>query len=151
MKVIIKEISETDFKKINLPILFDNELFDRVFGIIFHKRNVFKIGWQSTIVKPIISSITTNIYSIGIDLNFVIFNLSEEKILQKMNLNYFFYDTKIYNDFLYIITELEIIKINILDLKVNQKYTLTDYFESIEFIEDNAIVKSVDGNLFYLA
>ncbi|EOR96429.1 hypothetical protein ADIARSV_0332 [Arcticibacter svalbardensis MN12-7] len=50
-----------------------------------------------------------------------------------LNLFYNFYDAKIFNDWLFVITELEIIKVDIKTLKVIGKYALPDFFEEMEF------------------
>lgn len=143
MKISIKEISESDFNKLELPVLFEDKLTDRVFGIISNGTNEYKFSWQSTVSKPKIIGIDEFRCSIGIDLVFVIFEFLTGKILLQLSLDYFLYDTKIYNGFLYVITELEIIKINTRDLIVVETFALPNYFESIEFNEGIILVKCV--------
>lgn len=148
MQLSLIEISETNFNKLELPILFNDKLTGRVFGVISDGINGYKLSWQSTFSKPKLMLIDGFRYSVGIDLNFVIFDISSKQILRSIDLFYFFYDAKIHMGFLYVITELEIIRINILDLEVDETYALTDYFESMDFLEDSIIVKSVDGNVY---
>lgn len=147
MRVSIKEISETYFNNSRIPVLFEDKLTDRVFGIISNGVNEYKFGWQSTLIKPIIKFIDSSYCSIGIDLIFVIFDFNTGEVLKKLSLNYYFYDTKIFNDSIYVITQLEIIKITIIDLTIIDTYSLTDYFESIEFNEGNIVVKCIDGEV----
>ncbi len=143
MNISIKEISELEFKKLNIPVLFEDESMDRAFGVISDGKNEYKLGWQSDNIKPIIKWINTVLYSIGIDLTFVLFEFNTGRILQKLSLNYFFYDTEIYNESLYVITELEIVKINITDLAIVETFSLPNFFESIEFNEGIVAVKCV--------
>lgn len=143
MKASIKEISESEYKKSDVLVLFEDELTDRVFGLISNGVNEYKFGWQSTLIKPIIKFINDNYCSIGIDLIFVIFDFNTGRILQKLSLDYYFYDIKLFNGFLYVITQLEIIKINIADLTIVEIYPLPDYFESIEFNEKVIVVKCI--------
>lgn len=150
MQVSIKEISESDFNNLELPVLFEDKLTDRVFGIISNGVNEYKLSWQSTVSKPKITVIDNFRYSIGIDLVFVIFEFLTGKILLQLSLDYFFYDTRIYNEFLYVITELEIIKVNTKDLLVVETFALPDYFESIEFNEKTILVKCVSDELVVL-
>lgn len=143
MNVEIKEISESDFNNLELPILFEDKLTDRVFGVVSNKINQYKLSWQSVVSKPKIAVIDNFRCSICIDLTFVVFELLTGKILLQRSLDYFFYDIKIYKRFLYVITELEIIKINTTDLLVVETFALPDYFESIEFNEGVIEVKCV--------
>ncbi|WP_192349068.1 hypothetical protein [Algoriphagus sp. Y33] len=147
MNAEIKEISESDYNKLKHPILFEGKLADRIFGVISNGTNEYKFSWQSTVIKPKIIGIDDFRCSIGIDLVFVIFEFLTGKILLQLSLDYFFYDSKIYNGFLYVITELEIIKINTKDLLVVETFALPDYFESIEFNEEIILVKCVGDEI----
>ena len=143
MNIELTEISDFDFNNLDIPTLFVDKLTDRTFGVLSVGSNEYKLGWQSDNIKPVIKRINTLQYSIGIDLVFMIFDFTTCEVLLKLSLDYFFYDTKIYNEFIYVITELEIIKINIANLTVVEIYSLPDYFESIEFNERYIIVKCI--------
>lgn len=143
MQVKIKEISESDFNKLELPVLFEDKLTNRVFGIVSNGVNEYKLSWQSTVSKPKITLIDDFRCSIGIDTIFVILEFITGEILMKLSLDYLLYNIKIHNEFLYIITELEIIKINTKNLAIVNTYALPDYFESIEFKERVIVVKCV--------
>jgi hypothetical protein len=145
MNIELTDISDSDFKNLDIPTLFEDKHTDRTFGVLSDGRNEYKLGWQSDNIKPVIKWINTLLCSIGIDLVFVIFEFTTGRVLLKLSLDYFFYDTKIYNEFIYVITELEIIKINITNLAVVEIYSLPDCFESIEFNERNIMVICV-GN-----
>jgi len=147
MKVNIKELTESDFNKLKLPILFEDKLSDRVFGLVSNGVNEYKLSWQSMISKPKINVIDDFRCSIGIDLVFIIFEFQTGEIPMKLSLDYFFYDATIYNEFLYVITELEIIKISSTDLVIAQIYPLPDYFESIEFNEGTIVARCVGGEV----
>ena len=129
------------------PVLFENKLTDRVFGIISNGINEYKFSWQSTIIKPKVIDVDDFRCSISIDLVFLIFEFLTGKILLQLTLDYFFYDTKIYNGFIYVITELEIIKISTKDLLVIERFALPDYFENIEFNEEIILVKCVGDEI----
>jgi len=143
MNISIKEISESEFKELKIPVLFEDESIDRTFGVVSDGKNEYKLGWQSENIKPVIKWVNTLLCSIGVDLIFVIFEFTSGKILQKLSLDYYFYDTRISNGAIYVITQLEIIKINITDIAIVETYSLPDYFESIEFNEGVVVVKCV--------
>lgn len=140
-------ISEYDYNNLELPILFENKLTDRRFGLFSRGESKYKFAWQSETIEPKINFINNFLCSIGVDLVFVIFDILTGKVLVKIPLDYFYYDTKIYNSFLYVITELEIIKISISNLNVVDTYSLPDYFESIEFYAEKIIVKCVNDEV----
>lgn len=147
MNIVIKEISEPEFKELKIPVLFEDASIDRTFGVISDGKNEYKLGWQSENIKPVIKWVNTILCSIGVDLMFVMFEFTSGRILQKFSLDYYFYDTRIYNGAIYVITQLEIIKINIAELVIVENYSLPDYFESIEFNEGAVVVKCVGDEI----
>jgi hypothetical protein len=147
MNIELTEISESNFQELNLPILFEDKLIDRMFGVLSNGKNKYKIGWQSTDIKPTITIVINTLCSIGIDLTFVIFDFDKGEIHLKLFLDYYFYNTIMYNGFIYVITQLEIIKINISDLTVATTCALPDFFESIHFDKGSVIVRCVDNEI----
>ncbi|HWV71201.1 MAG TPA: hypothetical protein VN040_05780, partial [Pseudosphingobacterium sp.] len=105
METSIKEISESEFKELNIPVLFEDKLTDRAFGVVSDGKNEYKLGWQSQNIKPVTKWINLVLCSIGIDLTFVIFEYTTGKILQKLSLDYYFFDTKISDGAIYVITQ----------------------------------------------
>ncbi|MCL1933402.1 MAG: hypothetical protein FWF53_06305, partial [Candidatus Azobacteroides sp.] len=67
------------------------------------------------------------------------------RINMKICLNYFLFDIKIISDFLYVITELEIIKIDKNQYEIVTRYDLPDIFETIEMKDNIIFVKCMDG------
>jgi hypothetical protein len=147
MEISIKEISETAFKKLNIPVLFEDESIDRTFGVISDGKNEYKLGWQSENIRPVIKWINIELCSIGIDLRFIIFEFTAGRILQELFLSYYFFDTRISKGAIYVITQLEIIKINIKTLTIVETYSLPDCFESIEFNEGIVMVKCMGDEI----
>jgi hypothetical protein len=150
MEVFIRKISKSEFKGLDIPVLFEDELLDRTFGVASDGKNQYKLGWQSELITPVLTYISALHCSIGIDLNFAIFEFATGKILQKLSLDYYFFDTQIFNDALYIITQLEIIKIDIADLVIIETYSLPDFFDSIEFNHGVVAVKCIDNEVIIL-
>ena len=147
MHIVLNEINENEFNNIQLPILFEDKLTDRVFGIITYGENKFKISWQSFVSKPKILKLNNSICSIGIDLVFVIANLLNGEIQLKLSLDYFFYDVKIYNEIIFVITELEIIKIKRHDFIIINTISLPDYFKEIKFTKDLIIIECINNEI----
>ena len=54
MNIELTEISESDFKKLDLPTLFEDKLTDRTFGVVSDGKNKYKLGWQSENIKPVV-------------------------------------------------------------------------------------------------
>ena len=148
---IIKRISKTAFRKLNSYELFkeDKEAANNSFAVISESTNCFKIAWNSDI-EPMLIEIDANIYGIGIDQHFSIVDLNCNSVLLNINLFYNFFVTKLQGEWIYLITELEIIKISKLDFKIVKNYALPDYFEGIEFLDGQVIVKCSGNEIVIL-
>src|SRR5690606_26705428 len=103
------------------------------FGTVLLGLKRYKLAWPSSLISPVVLQIDTFLYCIGVDLIFLIFDSNREKAILRFSLDYFFYDVKIYEDNIYVITELEILEVCMTDFMICKKYALPDYFDSIEF------------------
>ena len=92
-----------------------------------------------------------NVYSVGIDLNFTIIDFKENIIISNLLLDYFFYETKLHDDFLYIITELSIIKIELITFRLIETLYLPDIFVEIKFDNDRMQVKCFNDEIVYFS
>lgn len=142
----LTEISEINYKSSNFPILFEDNRTDRMFGIISNDIYSFKLGWQSTIIKPIVKEVSKEVYAIGIDQNFIIIDLNSLGIRLKLELTYFFYNVVVYNNFIIVITELEILIISELTYKVVKEISLPEVYTKMEISDPNIKVKCIDGS-----
>lgn len=150
MAPIINEISEDDFKHRKLPLLFESSLTDRLFAIVGNGIFQFKFSWQSDTIHPFILNLENNITLIGIDLNFTAIDFDNGRILCNIILDNFFYQAKIYCGFIYVIAEMEIIKVDLSSFVVLTRFPLPDFFESIKFEKDVVEVKCVGGEVLFL-
>lgn len=144
--VILNEISDINYKSSNFPILFEDNQTDRVFGIISNDVHRFKLGWQSTIVKPVVKGISKEIYAIGIDQNFIIIDLNLVNIRLKLKLNYFFYNVVTCNNFIIVITDLEIFIISELTYKIVKEIPLPEVYTEMEVNDQNIKFICINGS-----
>lgn len=142
------ELTFEDFNKLNVPLLFGSEFEARCFGTIKNEKIQYKLAWQSTGIKPLIKYIGNDICSIGVDLFFVIINSATGDIGLNLLLDYFFYDSKVNNEYLYIITELEIIEV--LDSKVFRRISLPDFYSEMEFEEKVLRIRCINDQILTL-
>ncbi|MHA3046233.1 hypothetical protein JSO59_002520 [Riemerella anatipestifer] len=145
MSLNIKKISEEDYVQLDCRVLFENNLTDRAFGVISSKDKHYKFSWQSDIVQPSIIEIKNNIYSVGIDLNYTIVDFNKNTVLLRIELENFLLKTLIYNNTLYVITELEVYLISIINFSVIEMIDLPDIFIDIVFEEDSVNIKCFGG------
>ena len=68
-------------------------------------------------------------------------------ILFKKNLLYSFYDVKAINNHIYLITELEIIKIDLETYEVVNQFELPDFFSKIQLRKDVIEVTCIGGEV----
>jgi hypothetical protein len=147
MAILVNEIKEFDFNSLNYPILFGDKTTNRVFNLISFGDYRFKFGYQSENVNPKINEISKNIYSLGIDLNFAIIDFEKNKVILNLVLDYYFYEAKLHNGFIYVITELLIIKINQITFETIEKFALPDIFMEIIFKGDKMEIKCLNNEI----
>ena len=150
MIVTYKEISNTDYDSLRTPVLFEDKKADRLFGTITNGKQEFRFGWRSNLIKPEIKEIKENIYSIGIDENFVIVDFSANNVILNLKLLYPYYTTEIFNNIIFIATELEIIKIDKSKFKVMSEYTLPEFYEYMIPVEDGFDVHCANNITIYI-
>ncbi|MXN91055.1 hypothetical protein GR160_07415 [Flavobacterium sp. Sd200] len=148
MKVEFKVITESDFNKMDSELIFNTER-PRCHGIIFNKEISFKFAWQSDLIIPEINEISENVYCLGIDLNFAIIDFKSNLIISNLLLDHFFYGSKVYEDFLYVITELSIIKIELVTFRLIETFHLPDIFKGIVFGKNIVEVKCWNDEIVY--
>lgn len=128
--------------------LFCNDSIDHFFVINNDKsKSEFKFACHGDI-KPSLIKIADSVYAVGINLNFSIFDMAKNAILLSLNLSYFFYEVQIYENYIYVITELEILKIDTNKLICIKTYDLPDIFESISFRGQSLFVKCLDEEVY---
>lgn len=142
----IKEISEESFENCAHPTLFRNILTDRKFGIVSKGTTSFKLGWQSNLIKPIVKEINSQVYAIGIDRNFAIIDLVFGDIIMKIDLFYFFYDLYVYEGFVFVITELEIIILDRINYLHLTEVPLPEFYKRMEVNGQYIKFICVDGS-----
>lgn len=139
-------VNKKSFDQQDISILFeeDDDKANNNFAIISNDTYRFKIAWNSEI-EPVIKGVVSEVFSIGIDQHFSVIDFNTGNVLLNIKLFYNFYDTEIIENYILVISELEIIKIRISDLTVAKTYSLPDYFESIEFQNETISVNCI-GN-----
>ena len=133
----IDSVTKKRFDELDCPILFSDELTDRQFGVIRHGIQSFKFGWQSDTIAPFTLNVRDSVWLVGIDQNMVVIDFDKKKVALKISTDNFFYKAVVHDDFLYAITELEVLKIDIESFALADRYNLPDYFERLEFKDDS--------------
>lgn len=142
----LREISEINYKSSTLPVLFEDERTDRMFGIISNNIHSFKFGWQSTNIKPVVKEVSKEIYAIGIDQNFILIDLNIVNIKLKLKLFYFFYNLVVYDTFMIVITELEILIVSLINYNLLTSISLPELYENMETNGKNLKFTCIDGS-----
>ncbi|MDI3322368.1 hypothetical protein [Pinibacter soli] len=138
MEVVFKEISEREFLSQQIKVLFINNNGNRKFGIVSLSNSSYKFSWQSDLITPVITKIADNICAVGVDQHFVIIDFEQNKLLLDLSLFYNFYDTKIWEEQIFVCTELEVLVFDKVAFSIVRSIDLPDFFEDIVF-EDRRI------------
>ncbi len=143
MEIQVKQISKSDFNELSCYNLFENKLTDKAWGIVTNGVYSCKFGWQSDTLTPFILKISEEVCLIGIDQSLVLFDFFKKQEIFKVSLDYFFYEAIINREYIYAITELEILKIDLKFYKIVERYELPDYFKKIEFNKNSIKIHCV--------
>jgi len=108
----LKKIIKADFDLHIMPTLFNEDKADKCFAVISNGIISYQLAWQSDLLEPTVLKIDEEIYCIGIDQHFCIIDFNKCDIFLNIKLMYFFYDVQIFREWIFVISELEIIKIN---------------------------------------
>lgn len=92
--------------------------------------------------------ISKEIYAIGIDQNFVIIDLKSNDIQLKLNLFYILSDITVYDNFILVMTELEILIITKIHFALVTKLALPEFYATIEMNGQDVKFICVDGSEF---
>ncbi|RUT67825.1 hypothetical protein D0817_24335 [Flavobacterium cupreum] len=145
--MIINSIDKIRFMESDSKAVFYNQETNSSFGELVHNNFTCKIGWNSSLIAPKILEIESNIYSIGIDQNFAVIDFNSNEIILNVELPYFFYDTKIYKERMYICMELEILVLDKSNYSILKEIPLPDFYEEINFEDNLEIITCVDGSI----
>jgi hypothetical protein len=143
----IQTIEKQAFNQLHVPILFHDPPTSKVFSTVRFQQNEFKFAWQSDLIKPEINEVSPGIYSIGIDLNYVVVDFNSGKILCTVNLSSFFVVSLALTEFILIITQLEVIQLNKQGFAIQRTYALPDIFDRVAFNDGKVEIFSVDGSI----
>ena len=138
-------ISKEEFNREKAPFISQIGSPFRCFGLITDGEKSFKMAWQSDKIKPWVKEIGPNICGVGIDQNFSIVDFNSGLIRLKLSLTYNFYTVYIFLGSIFVITELEILKLDGTTFEVIVEYGLPDFFEGIEIEGDHLKVMCKDG------
>ena len=144
MNVILKNLTKEEFNNNKNPILFKDEIANNRHALITNSKLAFLMAWHSDLIEPVISEIRDSIVSVGVDQNFAIVDFKNNCIPLNLNLSYNFLDASIFRSWIFIITELEIIKADRNSFQILNEYGLPDLFQNILFKEDRIIVKCAE-------
>ncbi|HEY5751394.1 MAG TPA: hypothetical protein VIU12_35290 [Chryseolinea sp.] len=151
MQVELIEVEKEDFANVDCEILFANVLADRKHVMLSKGEDPkYKFTWQSDLIKPELTEIADDVFSIGIDLNFAIVNIETRNVLLNVSLDSFFYYTTTLGDSIYVIAEVEIMKIDKHSYVIIHRYGLPDIFEEMKVVNDRIEVKCFGEQTVYI-
>lgn len=145
MEYNLTNISEQDFISLNCKLLFGDNKTNRKFAKISKLDTCYKLAWQSDLINPSVFAINNCIYCIGVDLNFTIIDFNANIILLNLKLNYFYYDVFAVNSHIFVITELEVLKIDIDKFKIIDKFGLPEFYQSSVISDEFVEISCING------
>jgi hypothetical protein len=144
-----EKISRPEFDSSNFPILFQNVKYARSYGTITDSDCCFRFSWRSDLIEPEIKDIGGYHYSVGVDQNYCLIDIQTKKTILDLELFFSFLSSELHNDFIFINTEMEVIRICKKDL-TTEEIDLPDFFSELTYVNGEVQAKCVDGTIVSL-
>ncbi len=110
---ITKISSEAYHDAVDAVVLFVSPHHNHSYGTLFVQNKQYKMGWASELIEPSVLCLFEHVLCIGIDQVFIIYDCCLNKLILKLDLDFYFCTMEQENDFLFVNTELEIFEINL--------------------------------------
>ena len=137
--------NKEDFSLSNTTVLFDDELYANTFCICTYNNKHYKFSWASRTIKPEIHELRENVFSIGVDQVFLIYDFSTDRALLKCHFFSYFYESLIIGEKLIIICELEYSVVDLNTCTVVGSDAFPDIFVKCEVLGDRIKVDCMSG------
>jgi hypothetical protein len=152
----IQKLTAKEYSSLEAPVLFSEEdrRFNKCFGIITIGEQRYKFSWYSDLVEPIIELLDSNLFGIGIDQHFCILN-SSNGIYKCWDLDTPFLYMIVYEGYVVVICEINILFISLDALKIEKDYLFSEIISDVKlknrimrtvFIDDNELDIPIDDN-----
>ena len=135
------------YKKINYDSVFDDSHNNsyRIYGKLVEGDSYAKIAWSSDLLQPQFLKIFPQVYAIGIDQNFAIYDFKKKHRIMCLDLMFLFCEMVMYNKKIFVATELEVFVIDIQQYKVVHTISLSDTYNKIEINCGNVEIHCMDN------
>lgn len=142
-------IDENAYNLSDCPILFQEDIYSKSYGLIKNKDGLFaKLAWRSDVLSPQITIIDESYFAIGIDNDFAIVNSNSLFSVVKLKMAFQYCETvKTEDNKLLITSELEIYILSS-DFVVESIFHLPDVYETVTIRDQRLIVDSMNSEVF---
>lgn len=147
MSISLKHISLEEFIDLDCEVLFHDLKTARRFGVIINEVIMYKFSWQSDLIEPVIIINENNISCLGVDQMFTIIDFNEKIIKVLLQLDYFLYDIRFIGREIWVITELEILRFNLINYNISNTIPLSSFFKNIILTGSGVIVNCLEGEV----
>ncbi len=150
----MQKLTAKEYHSLEAPTLFSEKdsRCDKCFGFITIGEHKYKFSWYSSLVEPIIESLDSTLYGIGIDQHFCILN-SSSGIFKCWDLDTPFLYMMVYERYVIVICEINILFVSLDTLKIEKNYLFSEIISDVKlenrimkvvFIDDNEIDIPID-------
>lgn len=143
----LKTISKQEFDQLNdsQKLLCSDSDYRQIYGSLELDSGLnLAVCWHSETILPQILETKFNSIWIGIDQKLIGLNKSDGKLLIYLNLFSNFQKFIQGNDFISVVTELELLNFN-KDGSLRSNYSFPEIIESVSVVNNNAVVCFIDG------
>jgi hypothetical protein len=147
MKRVITKLSKAGFNETSAEVLFNSDNA-RAFGVFEAQSCKFKLDWESDLIIPEVYDLGNEFYTIGIDQNFAIVDVGKCAVKLSVKLGYFYVETIVVDETIFVITELAIIKISKVSLQILKIEALPDIYQECLSYKNGILQIKCFGDIF---
>jgi hypothetical protein len=144
----IIKIKECEFNLLNHELLFSKPEFNRSFALVKIETYIYKTAWNSTVIQPQLLDLDLKFFAI--DQFLAIFN-HKGCLLKKQELSYRFCDFLYFNNTYYIITELDICKIDLNNYDLIEIEYFNEIYSHYKISNNKLTIFFIDGQSVQIA
>lgn len=143
---IITQIDEICFKNSKSPCIFHEEKYAQEYYSISCDGKTLAIFSAQSKIPPIAVN-AFNFIVVGFDQNVIFINHESGVVLKKIHLSCFFYDFKLMNEYLLVISELELIVFDSKKIEEYKRFEFLEYISNVEVNGNKINISLIDGSL----
>ncbi len=143
----MQRLTAKEYYSLEAPTLFSEKDYrcNNCFGLVRIGVHDYKFSWNSNLINPTIELLDSNIHGIGVDQHYCLLNSSSD-VFYCWDLDTNFLFTIVYERYVIVICEINILFISLDSLKVEKEYMFTEIISDVRIENHIMMITFIDDN-----